>query len=423
MNHAESAKIILTALGVGLSDSKKFTNISDHDWFAVFANTIESKNLFELENFEANMAITRGEVAEMIFRILVLKNSGEDFFDSSFVKNFNFEKSPPEVLAGSIDFPSTAFTNLRITKWWVSGGLWSQKPILEFNGKSFEFSTPRDYAVALQKIQKHFEMLGDSSFDESITRYISEFGTITSFSKDSSNSATVISIPPISPISSISSASISHAPDFTNTDLKNETAVAARGGPSAKFNDTIIYAGYESFPPINLNPVLVSFTNGEQDWVRRDYETSADESVGYGLLFADEKTVFAVFTSRGVEENLNYDFRRFTKYGWLSEYGEGEGKQIAVIAKINPINGDVLSATYLSARLDGGETNSLTVKDLQLIDKNLVVSADCWYAPRRTSRQSMDRKLSADNPPFDYTIEFTPDLRGAVWAEAPGFGR
>ena len=317
-----------------------------------------------------------------------------------------------------MDFPATTFTNLQITKWQISGGLWLQKPILEFNGKSFEFSTPQDYITTLQKIQKHFEILGDSDFTELIISYISEFQTVLSdFSQDSVD----VPLSENSQNSTIASVAVSYSADFTNVDFFDEAAVKSHGGVFVQQNNTTIYSGFENTPPLNRNPVLVSFTDGKQDWVRRDYETSADESVGYGLLWGGED-LFAVFTSQGVEENSDNDFRRFAEDGWLSEYGEGEGNQIAVIAKINPANGDVFSATFLSAKLDSGETNSLTVKDLQFDEENLVVFAECWHAPRKTSGQPMDQKFSVVSLPFDYVIELTPDLRSAVRAEAPSFG-
>ncbi|MCF7836817.1 hypothetical protein K9N08_03925 [Candidatus Gracilibacteria bacterium] len=262
--------------------------------------------------------------------------------------------------------------------------------------------------------------MNNARFDERLKFLIGEFQTVLQFVD--ATSPIVVSPNSSAIVVTSSDVVIASSADFTNFDFKNESAVAARGGPVAKFGATAIYAGYESLPPLNKNPILVSFTDGRLDWVRRDYETSVDESMAYGLFF-DDTNLFAVFTSRGLEESSNYDFRRFAKYGWLSEYGEGEGNQIAVIAKIDSTNGEILAATFLSARQVSGETNSLVVTGLKMNGQNLVVSAKCWYSPRRTSRQPMDQKLSADNSPFDYEIEFTPNLRAAVRTEAPGFGQ
>jgi len=418
VDRAEAAKIVVNALGVALDDSTKFSDVAD-EWFAPFANTMRARNLFDGTIFSAGQKITRGEVAEIIFRALVVKNFGESKFISTLVDDFDFDISPAAIVASTLDFANSENANLRITKWRLKTDGWTVQPTLEFNGKQFSFATPQNYAAALQKIRNHFRVTQNYYFDEAIDEYIAEFETAFKFF----SATDTIGISP-SPVARPFSpgAAIGNSADFTDTDLADESAVAARGGPAVKIGAASIYIGYETLPPLNKNPVLVSFTDGKQNWVRRDYETSSDESVGYGLL-ADGENLFAVFTSRGVEENINFDFRRFAKKGWLFEYGEGSGKQIAVIAKINSNNGDVLAATFLSARRSSGETEIAVVKDLRMSGENLVVQADVWHSPRRTSGQPMDFYPNAENPPFDYEIEFTPDLRTAVRAEAPGFGR
>ncbi|MCF7836818.1 S-layer homology domain-containing protein [Candidatus Gracilibacteria bacterium] len=156
LNRAEAVKIILTALGVGLDDFSQFPDVVSTDWFAIFAATTHSQNLLDVTKFQANRAITRGEVAETIFRILVTKDSGADVFDANLLANFNLIKSPSEILAGSLDFPYTDFTNLGITNWEVKNGIWTLQPTLEFAEKKYQFATPQNYVAALQKIQTHF---------------------------------------------------------------------------------------------------------------------------------------------------------------------------------------------------------------------------------------------------------------------------
>jgi hypothetical protein len=425
VNRAEASKIIFNTLGAALSDVQKFPDTDDSDWFAVFADTIKSRNLLDSESFEASREITRGEIAEIIFRILIIKSLGADAFDASMTAGFDFQKTPADIIANSVDFPGTAIApmvNFSMSDWLVSSGVWHTKPIIQFNGRSYEFATPQDYAAVLETIQQHFRVIDNLRLDTLIDRLVGEFERVFPFF-ETTTPTTIITPTSVLSILSITNMTVGHAADFTNINLSDEAAVAARGGPSVRLDNTLIYTGYESLPPLNKNPIMVSFTNGTQDWVRKDYETSIDESVGYGLLWADTETLFAVFTSRGIEENINRDFRRFAKNGWLSEYGDGEGEQVAVIAKIDPQNGDVLMATFLSARRGEGETNSLTVKELQMNGENLVVSAECWQNLRRIDRQPMDKKPSADNSPFDYTIEFISDLKTAVRAEAPGFGK
>lgn len=428
VNRAEAAKIILNALGVAFDDLASFPDTKDTDWFAPFADTIRSRDLLDSEKFFATQAIKRGEVAEMVFRILVMKDAGATSFQSGDATNFDEQKTPAEILNGVLIFlGSRSRTSFAMTGWKINNGVWTLKPILSFNGRSYELASPSAYIAELKKIKKHFNILEYHGWDSEIERIIGEFQNAVAFFGSSTGTTTGTTTTTPTTYSagysySLTDSGIGYAADFTNINLNDEAAVAAQGGPVVKFDNTAIYTGFVVTPPLNKDPVLVSFTKGKQDWIRKDYETSSDESVGYGLLLADDDTLFAVFTSIGIEENYNHDFRRFAKYGWLSEYGQGEGKQIAVIAKIDPENGDVILATFLSARTGAGDTNSLLVTGLEMSGKNLVVSAETQYAPRRVDRQPMTQKPSSDNAPYDYEIEFTPDLKTAVRAEAPGFG-
>jgi len=335
VNYAEAAKIIINALGGGLDDSTKFSNVADDEWFAIFANTIRARNLSDDSTFFADQKITRGEVAEIIFRELVVKNSTESKFGSELVEDFDFEISPDVIVAQSIDFSNSKNSGLMLSGWQFINGNWVTKPTLEFNGRDYSFTTPEEYVVALIAIQKNFSALGVNIFTDDITRFISEFRTFFGYYPKT------IPDPAIVPENENffgENSSVSVAANFTDLDFTDESVVAARGGAVVKTGGALIYIGYEVCPPLNKNPVLASFTDGRLNWVRRNYETSLDESVGYGLL-TDGKNLFAVFTSRGIEESIGLDFRRFAKRGWLDEYGEGEGKQIAVIAKINLENG------------------------------------------------------------------------------------
>lgn len=414
VNRAETAKIIMNTLGVAFDNSTKFSDVATNEWFAPFANTIRSRNLLDDTVFYADEKITRGEVVEIVYRTLVVKNSSEKKFDSTLAAKFGTEISPAVITENNLDYSNPANANLGLTLWRIENDSWVTKPTLKFNGGSYFFDTPQEYVDALTTIQKHFEILNMDHFADYLVRIIGQFDSVF---LDSSNFNSNDSTSPSA------NSSLGVGANFTNVDLTSESAVAARGAPTAQFGNSKIYIGYEVLAPLNYNPVLVSFTNGSQDWLRRDYETSSDESLGYGVLWADADTLFAVFTSRGAEENINSDFRRFAKNGWLSEYGKGSGRRIAVVAKIDPVDGDILAATFLSGRLSDGETNSLNVTNMEMNGDNIVISADVWKAPRRISGQPMDLYPSAENSPFSYTIEFTPNLQTAVRAEAPGFGR
>ncbi|MFH1375644.1 MAG: S-layer homology domain-containing protein [Patescibacteria group bacterium] len=399
VNRAEAVKIILNTLGVGFDTTgESFADVSAETWYALYAQTVRSQNLTDWGLFQAEAKLSRAEAAELIYQILINARGGLNFV------------SPAGYYRVS----------LRITTWWADSNGWNPQPTLQFNGKEHRFATPQEYVAALEKIRRHYATLGNTNFESQTTRYISQFENVYRHFP-----ATVSSGPttPASVAASVGEATVGHSVNFSGVDVTSEAAVRALSGPVVRRGDTTIYLGYESLVPNNRDPRIVSFTNGKQDWYRDDYETSSDESMGYGLIFADTETLYAAFTTRGTKEDINRDFRRFARFAWLSEYGEGSGKRATVIAKIDPATGDVLTATYLSARLNSGETNSLTVADLQMNGTSLVVTAESWFAPRRIDRQPMARAPNTGVSPYDYTIEFTPDLRTAVRAEAPNFGR
>ncbi|WP_071515599.1 hypothetical protein [Geitlerinema sp. PCC 9228] len=206
-------------------------------------------------------------------------------------------------------------------------------------------------------------------------------------------------------------------------DLSNESEVAARGGPSVTVGNRSIYIGYEQVTNLNQNPVMVSFTNGTQDWVvGSELEESSTDTRGYGLLWDGGDNLYAVFSTDGTQGSTNEDFREFATDGWLTSYGQGGGAKVAIIAKIDPNTGIPTDATFLYAKLSNGNSNTMTVTDLSLNSNgNVVVQAASYFSPLQVDKTRMENNGPDTSSPFDYTIEFTPDLSSAVRAEAPGF--
>ncbi len=217
-------------------------------------------------------------------------------------------------------------------------------------------------------------------------------------------------------------SSVSETVNFAGVDTTSEAAVRALGGPSITVDNTTLYIGYEQVSSNNQDPRLISFTNGVRDWYRTDYEVTNDDSTGTGLVWdGTTDSLYATFTSTGSQGTPDQDFREFATNGWLRSYGPGGGAKVSILARIDPATGDVLDATFISAILSSGNSNSLSVTNLGLDGDNVVVSASSFFSPRRIDTTAMQQTVSGGSP-FDYTIEFTPNLSAAVRAEAPGFG-
>jgi hypothetical protein len=208
-------------------------------------------------------------------------------------------------------------------------------------------------------------------------------------------------------------ASVGKAVSFTCTD--SQATIKAKGGPSVTFGTTSIYIGYQQVSSLNKNPRLVRFDNGQRTWCRTDYEVTNDDSTGYGLIWDGGSVLYGVFSTTGTQGLASQDFRRFSTTGWLTSYGQGGGAKVAVLARINPSTGTIANATFLSALLTSGASNSVTVTGLSWTGSSLVVKGNSGFAPRRTNKTRMSCSGSS---PFVHTIEFAANLGSALKSTA-----
>jgi hypothetical protein len=214
-----------------------------------------------------------------------------------------------------------------------------------------------------------------------------------------------------------------HPKCFSGVDLTNEAAVRALETASITIGKQTLYIGYEQVSSKNQNPCLICFNAGKQVWCRTDYEKTNDDGKGTGLLWdVKQKRLYATFTSTGSQGTPDLDFRRFAKKGWLPSYGQGGGAAIVVLVRIDLTTGDPQLATYVSAVLPNGNSNSCNITGLALNGENVVVVAETRFSPRGIDRKALkydDVKKAAG--PFRYELELTPDLSKAIRATAPQF--
>jgi len=195
----------------------------------------------------------------------------------------------------------------------------------------------------------------------------------------------------------------------------SEATIKAKNGPKVVYGSTAIYIGYQQVSSNNKNPVTIRFNSGIKSWCRTDYETTNDDGTGYGLYWNGDNVLYGVYSSTGSQ--TGYDFRRFATGRWLSSYGSGGGPKVAVLARINPANGQVDYATFLtSKKADNGQTNSLVVQNLSWNGTNLTVQAKSWWTPRGANTNSM---TCTGSSPYQYTAVFTGDLTKVNSASAP----
>ncbi|WP_316789778.1 hypothetical protein [Thermoleptolyngbya oregonensis] len=209
------------------------------------------------------------------------------------------------------------------------------------------------------------------------------------------------------------SASVGESVEFSCQD--SESVVRQKGGPVVTIGRSRIYIGYRQVSANNKNPIVVRFNRGQRAWCRADYEITADDGEGYGLLWDGSSALYAVFSATGTQGTASQDYRRFTRQGWLTSYGSGGGPKVAVLARLNPTNGAPTAGTFLTAQLSSGRSNSLEVTGLSWTGSRLVVTANSWFSPRRANRQPMSCSGSS---PFFYRVVFSGDLRQVFRAQS-----
>jgi len=187
-----------------------------------------------------------------------------------------------------------------------------------------------------------------------------------------------------------------------------------------------------------VNPIIASFKAGKLQWCRTDYESTADQSVGYGLLYnkdpfsSSPPSIYAVFSSRSHQVGVgDKDFRRFATTGRQPNQGvvpggsracaQGDAK-VSVIAKVDPTTGDVLAATYVTSRRLFGLSGSLTVTGLdhslstRAAGETITVRALSSAVPLRPNQTRMRCTV---NGPYNYTITYASDLEMILSAQTP----
>lgn len=224
-----------------------------------------------------------------------------------------------------------------------------------------------------------------------------------------------IPVTPIVPGGTLPRVSVGTAVAFNCNE--SEAVIRSRGGPSVTFGTTTLYIGYQQVTSLNQDPRLIRFDNGVRTWCRSDYEVTNDDGKGYGLVWDGGGNLYGVFSSTGTQGTPNQDFRRFAAGGWLTSYGQGGGPRVAIIARIDPTNGNVLNASFLSARLSNGNSNTVVVTNLTWLGNALVVDANSFFSPRRPDRSAM---TCSGSSPFPYTVWFTPNLSTVTSASAVG---
>lgn len=168
------------------------------------------------------------------------------------------------------------------------------------------------------------------------------------------------------------------------------------------------YIGYQQVSSTNKNPILIRFNSGVKQWCRTDYETTGDDGTGYGLVWDGSSNLYGVFSATGTQTGDN--FSRFATNGWINSYGASGGPKVGILAKIDPLDGDVTNATFIIAKKNDGTTNSLVITGLSLPSGGIKITADSWFSPLRYDKS---KKTCTGTSPFKYNATLSANLSTA----------
>lgn len=212
------------------------------------------------------------------------------------------------------------------------------------------------------------------------------------------------------------SSSIIYQKDYT-------TLTSMSGLAENRVNDTSLFVGYRQASGINQDPVVSLYDSltGNLIWERTDYDITGSDSRAVGSLWDGGSHAYIFFTTDGTQGSSSEDFRRFCNNGWLTSYGAGGGAKVSIILKIDMTDGSGIEGTFASAVLNNGNSNYCEPKNGYINSNgNILGEFEAYYTPRGVDKSKMTN-ISGETSPYDYQIEFNPNLTQALSTHGSDF--
>ncbi len=164
----------------------------------------------------------------------------------------------------------------------------------------------------------------------------------------------------------------------TNTNLTATTKVV-----DANNNEYSI--GFDHATSINQNPTIIKKdATGKQIW-KVTYETTPVDGRGNLIALDSDNIPWAVFSVDGGSTDAGFINKKQIASGafsnvYMNGYGSGGGAKVAVFAKIDPANGNILKGTFIIAKLTSGNTNTLNITKMGFKNGNVAfeISSAAW---------------------------------------------
>ncbi len=195
-----------------------------------------------------------------------------------------------------------------------------------------------------------------------------------------------------------------------------EAEIQERGAARVSDGSRSFYIGTQQVSQSNQNPIVASFTDGALDWVVNSFETGFPDGRAVGILWDQHKMLYVAMTVDGGGSGIE----AFTTSGWQTGYGSGGGARVTVLLRLELQDGQPSAGTFSIARLSNGNTNTMVPTDLMLVNDQLVLFADSFFAPLDVELVRMTQ-TGTEGSPFPYRAIFDTNLETALSAEAIGW--
>ncbi len=119
--------------------------------------------------------------------------------------------------------------------------------------------------------------------------------------------------------------------------------------------------------------------DGNTLWKVTHASSPADERAVL-ITLDEEQNPWVIFTVDGGSYDAGYITKKFVESGafenvYQNSYGQGGGPKVAIIARLNAETGRIVKASFLTARLNSGKTNSFTVENLGVSQGKVTLEA------------------------------------------------
>lgn len=176
----------------------------------------------------------------------------------------------------------------------------------------------------------------------------------------------------------------------------------------------------------NQNPFVVKKNaNGNEIW-RHIYESTGVDGRATLVSLGANDQPWVVFTMDGGSNDGGYITRKHVESDafsgvYMNSYGRGGGPKVSIITQLDPNSGKIIKGSFITARLNSGNTNSLSITKFGFHNGQVAfeTSSAAWPPGTGNSYErfpNIDDSDRASDNSFKIYYEMNLDLSGITQA-------